>query len=424
MKSCPDCNRTFEDTMTFCLVDGSILSAPFDPKAIQHTSASSNTDPARTEIMYPAPNAGDQTQPSKTDKEPMPPPQTIASPASITSQQEETFSPLAQDYSSAKKTTSQSAMKTMKAPPPEVKISNSQRASSAAETPPASQSMQVHSAGGKRLAVTAVILLMVIIIGGIVWLTLAKTRKPSPSTAQSEQEKLTENKLPPTGQSFTEKINGIEIQMVSVPGGTFLMGSPLSETGRDKDEGPQNDTTVQSFDMSKYEVTQAQYKAVMGTNPSSFKGDELPVDSVSWNDAVEFCRKLSQISGREYRLPTEAEWEYACRAGTSGPYAGKIDTMTWYGANSGNQTHPVGQKQPNGFGLYDMYGNVWEWCQSKYSPYPYNATDGREALQDTDVRVMRGGSWESSVSSCRSAYRRRVVPDLRSVGFRVVSDAR
>jgi formylglycine-generating enzyme required for sulfatase activity len=148
------------------------------------------------------------------------------------------------------------------------------------------------------------------------------------------------------------------------------------------------------------------------------------VDSVSWKDAVEFCRKLSQTTGREYRLPTEAEWEYACRAGTSGPYAGKVDAMTWYGTNSGSQTHPVGQKQPNGFGLYDMYGNVWEWCQSKYKPYPYNATDGREALQETDVRVMRGGSWQSSASSCRSSYRRRVMPDLSSVGFRVVLIAR
>jgi formylglycine-generating enzyme required for sulfatase activity len=198
------------------------------------------------------------------------------------------------------------------------------------------------------------------------------------------------------------------------------MGAPLSETGRDKDEGPQSDVTVPNLYMSKYEVTQAEYKAVMGSNPSSFKGDDLPVDSVSWNDAVEFCRKLSQSTSREYRLPTEAEWEYASRAGTTGPYAGNIDDMTWYTANSGSHTHPVGQKQPNGLGLYDMYGNLWEWCQSKYRPYPYNATDGREDLLGTDERVMRGGSWESSAKSCRSAYRRRAIPDAHSIGFRLV----
>ena len=208
--------------------------------------------------------------------------------------------------------------------------------------------------------------------------------------------------------------------MISIPAGTFLMGSPVSEAERDQDEGPQSEVTVQKFQISQYEVTQAQYKAVTGTNPSSFKGDDLPVDSVTWNDAIEFCRKLSRLTGREYRLPTEAEWEYACRAGTKTPYAGNPDAMGWYAANSKNQTHPVGQREPNGFGLYDMNGNVWEWCQSKYKPYPYQATDGRENVQDSDVRVLRGGSWESSASSTRSAYRRRVVPDRRSIGFRIV----
>jgi formylglycine-generating enzyme required for sulfatase activity len=300
-------------------------------------------------------------------------------------------------------------------------IGNNQRAAFVAETSAASQLTQARSAGGKRLAVIAGSVLAVMVIGAIVWLIKsATTRTGSPGTAQSQQAKQSDNKPPRTGQSFTEDINGAQIQMVSVPGGTFLMGSPLSETGRDNDEGPQNEATVQSLYMSKYEVTQAQYKAVMSTNPSSFKGDDLPVDSVSWNDAVEFCRKLSQTTGREYRLPTEAEWEYACRAGTNGPYSGNIDAMAWYGASSGSRTHPVGQKQPNGFGLYDMYGNVWEWCQSKYKAYPYKATDGREDLQSTDVRVMRGGSWESAAKSCRSAYRRRVIPDARSIGFRIV----
>jgi len=156
-----------------------------------------------------------------------------------------------------------------------------------------------------------------------------------------------------------------------------------------------------------------------GLSPSSFKGDDLPVDSVSWNDAVEFCRKLSSLRGRQYRLPTEAEWEYAARAGSKEPVVGSLAIMGWCGANSLNRTHPVGQKDANAFGLYDMYGNVWEWCQSQYKSYPYQATDGREDLRQTDVHVLRGGSWESSTRACRSSYRRRVVPDPRTTGFRI-----
>jgi formylglycine-generating enzyme required for sulfatase activity len=310
-------------------------------------------------------------------------------------------------------------MKTMKAALPEVIVRNSERASSAGETSPGSRLTQTQASGGKRVGLIAGVLLLVVILGGIAWLIYEKVRKESPVATKS-QPGPNEKKPQLTGQPFSENSNGVQTQMVYVPGGTFLMGSPLSETGRDKDEGPQSNATVSNFYMSKYEVTQAQYEAVMGTNPSGFKGDNLPVDSVSWNDAVEFCRKLSRASGREYRLPTEAEWEYASRAGTTGPYAGNIDALTWYSANSGSETHPVGQKQPNGLGLYDMYGNVWEWCQSKYKPYPYNATDGREDLQSNDVRVLRGGSWESPATSCRSAYRRRVMPDARSIGFRIV----
>ena len=146
--------------------------------------------------------------------------------------------------------------------------------------------------------------------------------------------------------------------MVYVTGGTFLMGSPDNEPDRDSDERPQHRVTVPGFSMGKYEITQAQWKAVMGTNPSYFKGDNLPVENVSWNDAKEFCSKLSQMTGKQYRLPTEAEWEYACRAGTTGPYAGNLDAMAWYSNNAGFKTHPVGQKRPNAFGLYDMHGNV------------------------------------------------------------------
>jgi formylglycine-generating enzyme required for sulfatase activity len=193
----------------------------------------------------------------------------------------------------------------------------------------------------------------------------------------------------------------------------------------------------------------------MGTNPSEFQGDNLPVEGVSWNEAVKFCRKLSQMTGRKYRLPSEAEWEYACRAGTSGPYAGNLDEMAWYGnnagrqyidadaiwrttdesnyktriVNNGNQTHPVGSKQPNSFGLFDMHGNVWEWCEDWYhNTYAGAPTDGSAWLSGgrQEYRMLRGGSWGSGPSLLRSAYRVRDGPDRRFiiVGFRVVALAR
>jgi formylglycine-generating enzyme required for sulfatase activity len=295
----------------------------------------------------------------------------------------------------------------------------------APRTPPSGELAPTRSSGGKWALVFAAGVVALIVIGAIVWLTL----RPKASTVSAGSGQTSppagqvDNKSQPTGQSFAESVNGAQIQMMSIPGGTFRMGSPESETGRDLDEGPQNEVTVATFYLSKYEVTQAQYKSVMGANPSNFKGDDLPVESVTWNDAVDFCRQLSQLTHRNYRLPTEAEWEYAARAGTTGPFAGNLDAMTWYNGNASGRTHPVGQKQPNAFGLYDMNGNVWEWCQSKYKTYPYKADDGRENLQETAVRVIRGGSWDNSELSCRSAYRRRVVPALRTIGFRIVMTA-
>jgi formylglycine-generating enzyme required for sulfatase activity len=221
-----------------------------------------------------------------------------------------------------------------------------------------------------------------------------------------------------------------EIDMVLVPGGDFLMGSPENETGRYSSEGPQHRVTVSSFYIGKCEVTQTQWRAVMGGNPSQFKGNSLPVEGVFWNDAKEFCRRLSQITGEEYRLPTEAEWEYACRAKTTGPYAGNLDAMAWYRKNSGGRTHPVGQKRPNAFGIYDMHGNVWEWCEDDWHKSYENAPiDGSAWVDKPDrgsYRVYRGGNWYYTPALCRSATRFDYSPDSPwgHMGFRLVKTYR
>ncbi len=232
---------------------------------------------------------------------------------------------------------------------------------------------------------------------------------------------------------FTENLpKGITLEMVSLPAGQFFMGSP------DRDnEKPQHQVQVNSFAIGKYPVTQAQYQAVMGNNPSWFKNNpQNPVEKVSWNDAQAFCQKLSQITGKTYRLPTEAEWEYACRAGTTTRYyfgddANQLGDYAWYKGNSQDKTHPVGQKKPNAWGLYDMSGNVWDWCEDDWhNNYIGAPKDGSAWLVNNDNRsqfpkCLRGGSWFSFPYVCRSANRYRVNPDYDygDSGFRVVCGA-
>ncbi len=241
---------------------------------------------------------------------------------------------------------------------------------------------------------------------------------------------------------FVEDLgNGVTLEMVQIPEGTFKMGSPEGEVGRKKDESPQHQVTVPGFFMGRYEVTQAQYQAIMGTNPAHFKGEKLPVETVSWNDAVEFCQKLSQKTGRTYRLPSEAEWEYACRSGTTTPfYFGETitpDLVNYNGASTyasapkgvfRHKTTPVDSFPPNAFGLYDMHGNVYERCQDDYHDnYNGAPTDGRAwlSVNNTDYGQLRGGSWLNDPEFCRSAYRSAFFRAERDfffadIGFRVV----
>ncbi|WP_199338464.1 SUMF1/EgtB/PvdO family nonheme iron enzyme [Nostoc sp. FACHB-133] len=235
--------------------------------------------------------------------------------------------------------------------------------------------------------------------------------------------------------------NGVTLEMVQIPGGTFMMGSPEGEAGRFGNESPQHQVKVPRFFMGKYAVTQAQYQAVMGINASNFKGEKRPVEQVIWDEAVEFCKKLSQKTGKTYRLPSEAEWEYACRAGTKTPfYFGKTITTDLvnydgkypYGsAPKGEyreQTTDVGKFPPNSFGLYDMHGNVWEWCEDVYNNNYIDAPkDGSPWLtvKDNYIKLLRGGSWIGSARYCRSANRLGSALADRDdfVGFRVVAVA-
>jgi formylglycine-generating enzyme required for sulfatase activity len=237
-------------------------------------------------------------------------------------------------------------------------------------------------------------------------------------------------------QSYTENINGVPLEMSPVPGGTFSMGSPAGE-GYDA-ERPQHQVTVQTFYLDKYEVTQAQWQALMSENPSEFKGDDLPVEHVSWDDAVEFCKRLSAKTGREYRLPSEAEWEYACRAGTTTPFSfGNSLTSAQANFDGRSPTNnagifrqrptPVGSFQANRFGLYDMHGNVWEWCLDVYhDSYNGAPADGSAWLGTSRYRTLRGGSWLSIADGLRSAVRERLAQDenFAGIGFRVAAVAR
>ena len=225
--------------------------------------------------------------------------------------------------------------------------------------------------------------------------------------------------------------NDVTLEFVQIPAGTFYMGSQPKEAFRGNDEGPVREVQItQAFCLGKYEITQSQYAAVMGENPSYHRGSHLPVESVSWDDAVTFCKRLSQATGRNLRLPTEAEWEYACGAGSDTHYywgnhlsIAQAFDCAWVSQNSYERTQDVGLKRPNQWGLYDMAGNVWEWCADWYADsYEDAPLVDPKGPSSGEYRVLRGGSWDYSPVSCRSANRSWDPPNYRrsNYGFRVV----
>lgn len=208
--------------------------------------------------------------------------------------------------------------------------------------------------------------------------------------------------------------------MVAVKGGTFTMGA-TSEQGSDayKDEKPAHEVTLSDYYIGQTEVTQALWKAVMGRNPSYHREDNLPVEKVSWDDCQEFIQKLNQLTGKQFRLPTEAEWEYAARGGRKSrgyKYAGgnDIGLVAWYDGNSGYETHPVATKQANELGIYDMSGNVYEWCSDYwYGDYQSSSLSDPQGPSSGLFRVCRGGSYDINARHCRVSHRNCLTPDYR-----------
>ena len=236
----------------------------------------------------------------------------------------------------------------------------------------------------------------------------------------------------PSGDILTFTVNGVSFKMVKVEGGTFTMGATAEqEKDADDDEYPAHQVTLSDYYIGQTEVTQALWKAVMGSNPSYSKGDNLPVEWVSWVDCQTFIEKLNsmlsnELGGKRFALPTEAQWEFAARGGNKSKgytYSGSnnLDDVAWYSDNSGNYTHPVAQKQPNELGLYDMSGNVLEWCQDWYGRYSSNAQTNPQGPASGKNRLLRGGSWYDNAKNCRVSFRIGSASDFHSInlGFRL-----
>ncbi|MBX3256143.1 MAG: formylglycine-generating enzyme family protein [Chitinophagaceae bacterium] len=243
-----------------------------------------------------------------------------------------------------------------------------------------------------------------------------------PGVAQKKKKDRDIN-LPPVSKEF---LDSIQNNMVWVTGGRFIMGSD----GGEMDEKPAHEVVVDGFAISKFPVTQRQWTVIMGSNPSEFTGcDQCPIDRVSWNDAQKFIDRLNKLSGKYYGLPTEAEWEFAAKGGLNSKgyrYSGSddIDQVGWYAFNSNRRPHEVGEKMPNELGLYDMTGNMWEWCQDWYEKFYYELNEKYSPVGPSfgSGRVRRGGSWFTQAINCRTSTRNNVKQDYKddSGTFRLV----
>jgi formylglycine-generating enzyme required for sulfatase activity len=295
----------------------------------------------------------------------------------------------------------------------------------------------------KFLTILASLVMLLAVIPIIGQTTGGRKRPtPAPQPEQNANGELTAGATMPADPAVGRALTG---DFVYLPAGEFFMGS----ADKEDDALPIHKVKIShSFEMGKYEITQGAWKAVMGNNPSNSKGLNLPVELVSWNDAQKFIQAINSKSTKyNYRLPTEAEWEYACRAGSTSDYAGDLEAMAWFANNSGAkhldadqlfledrvellnvlfnnrcQTHPVGRKQPNAWGLYDMHGNVWEWCQDWFDKYPNSYQVDPQGPSAGTVRVERGGSWSNRDVRCHSAFRTSDAPSYRGndLGFRLV----
>ena len=223
----------------------------------------------------------------------------------------------------------------------------------------------------------------------------------------------------------TFTVKDVSFKIILVSGGTFTMGATgEQENSPLDDEKPVHQVTLSEFGIADTEVTQELWQAVMGSNPSQVQGPKLPVENVTWDDCQTFIKKLNELTGETFRLPTEAEWEYAARGGANGDYfkyAGnnQLKKVAWYEVNSGNTSHEVATLAPNELGLYDMSGNVWEWCQDKYGSYSSESQTDPTGARSGSYRVYRGGDWESPSLNCRVSYRNSLTPANRHIGLRL-----
>jgi len=277
-----------------------------------------------------------------------------------------------------------------------------------------------------------IVLLALAAGGGYAYWPRTENRKEiarPPRATDSRRDEI-QDKLGDPKELRVDLGNGVTMELVLIQPGTFKMGSPENEEDHESDETQHRVTLTKPFYMGKYEVTHEQYEQIVGENPSSFKGPKFPVERVSWDEAQAFIKKLNAKLGKAARLPSEAEWEYACRAGTTtrfctGNTAADLARAGWYGAystpvgNSEKSTNRVGQKTPNEWGLYDMHGNVWEWCQDWYEDKYYAASPANDPKgpDKGGSRVSRGGSLFDSPGDCRSAFRGNHIYPGERIGF-------